>query len=502
MKKSSLRQFIRPLTFERREKVVAEIRPMASPGFDFFFLVVLSCSIATLGLITDSPAVIIGAMLVAPLMSPIIGIGLASIIGDTNLLENAVGALLRGAGLAVLLSALVTLLNQYFPILSLQTLPAEIMSRTHPSPIDLGIALAGGLAAAYALTQPHLSATLPGVAIATALMPPLCTVGVGLALGRLDVAGGALLLFITNAVTIAFAAVLVFFLLGFGASNVKDKPRLPRSLLLSASLTLVLFVPLNYFSVKFFREATDNRQIQTVVRDEVKRLSGAELVDLVVNHQGAALDMDITVRTSRQLRYEQVVGMQEAIVEALDRPASIRVNQIFAEQLDPLIPPTRTPTPTVTNTPTPGPSPTATYTPTATATVEPTATVTPTSTSTPLPTLTSTATAEPRQANAVQNGLPRLQIYQSPGGPAIGQLRHGQHIQVLYREQIVQGLVWVEIQDDEGRVGWVPLVYLKVLTPTPTLTLTATPTPAQTLALTLESSQTGTQAAATPLAQP
>lgn len=476
MKNRTFRKLIRPLSFERREKVIAEIRPMASPGFDFFFLVVLSCSIATLGLITNSPAVIIGAMLVAPLMSPIIGIGLASITGDARLLENAIGALLRGAALAVLLSAIVTRVNLYLPILSLQELPGEILARTHPSPIDLGIALAGGLAAAYALTQPQLSAALPGVAIATALMPPLCTVGIGLALGRMDVAGGALLLFITNAVTIAFAAVLVFFLLGFGGSNVRDKPRLPHSLLLSASLTLVLFVPLNYFSVKFFQEATENRRINTVVRNQVANLGDAELVELEVNRQGTALDMNIIVRTSRQLRYEQVVGMQEAIVKALDRPVSIRVNQVFAEQLDPLVPPTRTPTPTVTVTRTLGPSPTATFTQTSTATFVPTATLTPSPTNTPTPTSTPTFTPQPQQANAILNGLPKMQIYQSPGGPVVGPLRPGQHIQVLYREITLYGLVWVEIQDDEGRTGWVPLYYLRYLTPTPIPSATPTHT--------------------------
>jgi len=185
-------RLVRPLSIQSREKVIAEITPLSSPGFDFFLLVVLSCSIATLGLITDSPAVIIGAMLVAPLMSPIIGIGLASIVGDSHLLKNAVSALLRGAGLAVLLSAVVTLFNSYLPIISFQTLPQEVLSRTHPTPIDLVIAFSGGIAAAYAMTQPNLSAALPGVAIATALMPPVCTVGIGLALGRLDVAGGAM----------------------------------------------------------------------------------------------------------------------------------------------------------------------------------------------------------------------------------------------------------------------------------------------------------------------
>lgn len=471
------RRLVKPLPFERREKIIAEITPLSSPGFDFYLLVILSCSIATMGLITNSPAVIIGAMLVAPLMSPIIGLGLASITGNGQLLENAVSALLRGVILAVLLSALVTLVNSHLPIVSLQSLPAEVMARTRPTPIDLAIALAGGVAAAYALTNPNLSAALPGVAIATALMPPLCTVGIGLALWRLDVAGGALLLFVTNTITIAFAAVLVFFLRGFGETAGVGKQRLPRSLLLSASLTLILFVPLNIFSIRFFQEASDYRQINAVVQEQVHLLGDAELLEFNLTRQGDAFDLVLTVRTNYPLRYEEVVSLQEALVDQLKRPVSLKVNQIFAERLDPLVPPTLTPTPTNTRTSTPGPSPTATYTRTATATSTSTPTVTASPTETPLPTSTPTQTATPHQARAFSTVLPVMQIYQYPGGPVIGPLRSGQQITVLYRWQAYMGLVWVEIQDQEGRVGWVPELYVRALTATPTATPTITATP-------------------------
>lgn len=471
------RRLVKPLSFERREKIIAEITPLASPGFDFYLLVILSGSIATMGLITNSAAVIIGAMLVAPLMSPIIGLGLASIIGNPRLLENSVSALLRGVLLAVLLSALVTLINSHLPIISLQSLPDEVMARTRPTPIDLAIALAGGVAAAYALTNPNLSAALPGVAIATALMPPLCTVGIGLALGRLDVAGGALLLFVTNAITIAFASVLVFFLRGFGESVSAGNHRLPRSLLLSASLTLILFIPLNIFSIRFFQEASDYRQINTVVQDQVHLLGDAELLEFNLTRLGDSLDLVLTVRTNSPLRYEQVVSLQEGLVDQLKRPVSLKVNQIFAERLDPLVPPTLTPTPTNTRTATAGPSPTATYTKTPTATSTSTATITATTTETPLPTSTPTQTVTPHQAKAFSPILPIMQIYQYPGGPVIGPLRVNQQITVLYRHQLYMGLVWVEIQDQEGRVGWVPEVYVRALTPTPTVSPTITATP-------------------------
>jgi uncharacterized hydrophobic protein (TIGR00271 family) len=482
---------VKPLPSEQRAAVINALSTSAHPGFDFFLLVILSCGIATLGLITDSPAVIIGAMLLAPLMSPIIGLGMASITGNSRIWTDSASALLRGALLAILLAVVVTIANSYLPIISLQELPKEILARTRPTPIDLLIALAGGLAAAYALTQPNLSAALPGVAIATALMPPLCTVGIGIALSRWDVAGGAALLFITNTVTIAFASVLVFFLRGFGLSAETKEHRLPRSLLFSAFLTAVLLIPLTYYSVRFFKEANEDRTILRVVSQKVQDLGGAELVDMKINRNGSTLDMVLTLRTNSQLRYQQVVTLQESIVRGIGLPVSLKVNQIFAERLDPLIPPTSTLTPTRTSTATPGPSPTASNTPTptatltathtrtSTATITKTPTPTPTDTQTPLPTDTPISTPTPAQAEVVIPVIPRLDIYQNPGGPVIGTLKPGQRITILYGREILDGLIWIEIIDSEGRIGWIPEVYVYTITPT----FTATPTLTSTLSL-------------------
>lgn len=469
-KPSWFKKIIKSLPPDKRKDVIDEVTPSASPGFDFFLLVVLSCSIATLGLITDSPAVIIGAMLVAPLMSPIIGIGLASITGNTTLLRNAISALLRGALLAIALATLMTFVNNQLPFFSIQELPKEVLARTRPTPIDLVIALAGGVAAAYAMTQPNISAALPGVVIATALMPPLCTVGIGIALNHWDVAGGATLLFITNTVTIAFASALVFFLRGFSSNLQIKNHHILRSLVLAALLTALLLVPLSYFSLKFFKEAARNRLINSVVEEEVRNLSGAELVDLNVNRNGSSLDMVITIRTGSALRYEQVVALQKAIVDGIQQPVSLKVSQVIAKNLDPLIPPTPTFTPTRTLTSTPGPSPTATNTPIPTMTASPTVTGTATSTWTPLP------SATPAEGEVVRFSLPDLRIYQRPGGPIIGNLLPSQKVTILYGKEMHNGLAWIEIQDADGRIGWVPEVFIQLFLPTSTPTSSPTPT--------------------------
>ncbi len=453
--------FVRKLPFEQRKIIIEEIAETSSPGFDFFLLVILSSSIATLGLITNSPAVIIGAMLVAPLMSPIIGIGLASIIGQNDLLSSSISALLRGALAAILLSAILAWVNSLLPFVTFQELPVEIVSRTHPTPLDLVVALAGGLAAAYSLTEPKLSAALPGVAIATALMPPLCTIGIGLALQRWDVAGGASLLFITNTVTIAFASALVFFLRGFNPYHRNGNRLLPSSLQLSLILIVLLLIPLSYYSVQFVRQATEYRTINTAVQDNVVNLANAELVELQIDHQDNNLNLEITIRTNNPLRYEEVVALQSKIVEELARPVSIRVHQIFAEKLDPLIPPTATFTATATSTSTPGPSPTSTLTPTYTLTASATSTVT------AMPTATATLTSTPAMARSFLTSLPLMRIYQYPGGPVIGLLSQNQMVTVLPGEQVYQDIIWVEIIDQDGRDGWVPKVYISVFTPTP-----------------------------------
>jgi len=466
-----LSQYIKPLTKKRREEIIANIRTASSPGFDYFFLVILSGAIATVGLINDSPAVIIGAMLVAPLMSPILGVGLGSIIADPSLARSAISALSKGAILAVLLSALLTLSNVYLPFVpSLLEIPDEVLSRTQPTPNDLLVALAGGMAAAYSLSQPHLSAALPGVAIATALMPPLATIGIGIALGRWEIAGGAALLFLTNAITIAFASILVFFLEGFVPKFQRNNGKLPQSLLITGVLTSFLLIPLTIIGVRLVSQAQDNRLINNIIETELGEIENAELLELNIARSEQEIQLEITVRAHAPLSYFQVVSLQEALVSRLDKPVALIVNHVQSETLDPLIPPTDTPTPTDTHTPTLGPSPTITYTPTQTVTLTPaiTTTLTPTATSTTVP-----PTPTPRTA-LVSTSLssPTTNLYQEPGGPEIGQLRNNDVILDLNETRIYDGLVWVHVMDEDGRIGWFPQIFM--LYPTPTLVTTET----------------------------
>ncbi len=463
------RKTLPSINLELRGKVRARLRDEAQPDFDYFLLVVLSSVIATSGLLINSGAVIIGAMLVAPLMSPIIGLGLGALVGDEKLLKSATSALFRGAFIAILVSILLTWFNEALPFVTLQTLPEEVLSRTSPSPIDLMIALAGGLAAAFAIAQPSISAALPGVAIATALMPPLGVVGIGIAMGRWEVAGGAFLLFITNAVTISFASMLVFFALGFNPGT-KNNVRVPRALWLSAFVTILMLLPLTYLSINAFRKASRTREINTIVSEEIKA-HGAELLTLNTNKDANnILNLDITLRTPKRLYYGDVDALQESLAVRLQETIAIIVNQIIADKLDPLIPPTFTSTPTLlVSSSTPTASSTSTHTPTSTSTF------------TPTPTFTLTPTPETAKIqNVFTNYNQCLELRQGAGftRPVIGRVYNGNYISVQYEEQTVKGLVWLQIKDKDGRLGWLPKICINPVTLTPTRTpYFKTPTP-------------------------
>ncbi len=443
------------LTIEERRNIIADVQNDSKANFDYLILVALSSSIATLGLLSDSPAVIIGAMVVAPLMSPILAIGLATTTGAKKLLKDALLTLFVGALLSIVIAVILTWVNDELPFISLHQMPGEVLSRTRSSPVDLTIAIAGGLAAAYATTRPKLSAALPGVAIATALMPPVCTIGIGLALQNWQVASGSGLLFITNAVAIAFASGLIFLARGFSKEQRFGDAKVPATLWISTILVVVLLIPLTYFSLRIIRQAEETRRIDAVVEREVALLPDAQLEETSFTISPEVLDLRLTLHTSRSLYWQEIVSLQEAIASGLGQNVSLKVEQVLFRELDPMVPPTLTPTAT------PGPSATPTLTRTPLPTSTPTATQTPEPSSTP----TSTATPVPFQARIIWPDTPGLTLYQEPGGPSIGRLYFSQIVTVYHDQQNYDGLLWVKIRDEQGRVGWLPQNYLEVLNP-------------------------------------
>ncbi|WP_201596465.1 TIGR00341 family protein [Psychrobacter fulvigenes] len=190
-------------------EVRVKIEANALPSKMYFVMNILSAIIASYGLVTNSAAVVIGAMLVAMMLGPITGIALAIIDHRAPLLRKSLFTVIAGVSLVVLVGFLVGWLHKEQP------LTAEILSRTQPTSMDLMIALAGGTAGAYAMVSPHLSVAVVGVAVATALVPPLAASGILFANGETQLGLGALLLAITNIIAIQFTNALVLWVLGF-----------------------------------------------------------------------------------------------------------------------------------------------------------------------------------------------------------------------------------------------------------------------------------------------
>lgn len=462
-----MQRVIPRLALQERTQAYVRIRRGARPSRDFFVLIALSTAIASLGLLVNSPAVVIGAMLVAPLMSPIAGTGLAMVLGDSRFLRLAVGAVMRGVGMALVVSLLAGLLWIGQP------LTAEVLSRTQPTLLDLGVAVFSGMAVAYALGRSDAAAALPGVAIAAALVPPLASAGISFSSGHPREGFGALLLFTTNFIAIASASALVFLFLGFRPTPAQKERRAAQ--VRSAQLALVLLLAvagtLGFTTYRLANETATKNRISNLVDAGVAEIPGAAVDQLEIgNLNDPVLSLRITVRSDRSIPHSAVVELQKFISTELQREIAMTLTVIPTTILDPIVPPTQTPTPTPTNTPTPGPTatftptPTDTPTPTPTATATATATYTPTPTETPLPTETPTPTPIPPQA--IVTYAYGLSLRQEPtaDSPRLDLLAKDTVVTLLEGQQSSPEGTWQQIEVN-GVVGWVLANYLQAVQP-------------------------------------
>ena len=208
-----VQRWVPQLDREARISLVERIEGPSRWSFDFVTLMILSTAIATFGEMQDSTAVVIGAMLVAPLMTPLVGCGLAVVQGNNRLVKGSVNSVALGFLVAFGVALLMGLLIPY------PGLTSEVLARGRPTLLDLGVAFVSGLAAAYAVARPNLSGALPGVAIAAALVPPIAAAGLAFSAGDWRVGGGASLLFFVNVLAIILGAAMALAAVGVEGSH-------------------------------------------------------------------------------------------------------------------------------------------------------------------------------------------------------------------------------------------------------------------------------------------
>ena len=301
-----------------RVAVLDHVHDGGQAGPRYAFMVVMSCGIATLGLLQNSAAVIIGAMLISPLMGPIINLGMGLATFDLRTVRESLGSLGVGIALALAIAIPIVWLSP------LQEATGEILARTRPTFFDLLVAVLSGLAGAYA-TVTRKGETIVGVAIATALMPPLAVVGFGVAVANWEVAGGAAFLFMTNLLAIALSVTIVARWYGFGGSDTPKQTAWQAILIVSvfALLSVPLGLALKRIALQSQAELTVRDVLDRAAADVNGRVSALRVEN---GSDGIAVDAVMMVPNHAS---GLEATLQRQLSSRLGRPASVRIREVL-----------------------------------------------------------------------------------------------------------------------------------------------------------------------------
>lgn len=294
-----------------RIAVLTHVDDAGALGPRFAFMMLMSVGIAMLGLLQNSAAVIIGAMLIAPLMGPIIELGMGLATFDLRTVRSALKTILVGIALALAMGMGIVWASP------LQQATAEILARTQPTFFDLLVAVFSGLAGAYA-TISRKGEAIVGVAIATSLVPPLAVVAFGLALFNWSIAGGAALLFMTNLLAIALSATVVARLYGFGGGDSPKQTAWQAGLIIGTFV--ILSIPLGLSLQRIARQTQAEVTIRSVLDAAATRAHG-RISALRVDPIGEALTVDAVLMTPRY-------------VDGLDRALSHDLSAQLGREVD------------------------------------------------------------------------------------------------------------------------------------------------------------------------
>jgi uncharacterized hydrophobic protein (TIGR00271 family) len=271
------------------------------------WMLVCSAILASIGLDVNSTAVIIGAMLISPLMSPILGVGLSIATSDRKLLKNS----LKNLGLATFLSLLTS--GLYFLISPLGELTPELAARTTPTILDVGVAFFGGIAGIVSGSRKEKTNAIPGVAIATALMPPICTAGFGLAKMNSTVFLGAFYLFFINSVFIALATYLISVWLRFPKHERVDGEQETRVQWLIIGFTIITIIPSAFIFLNVLNKLRFDRGVKNFINRELRRDEHQPVQWEVVNSTNPRTLKIYTV--GRAVTFEEKAALRDSLVK-------------------------------------------------------------------------------------------------------------------------------------------------------------------------------------------
>lgn len=273
---------------------------------DFILCTVSACLIASFGLLSNSAAVIIGAMIVAPLMLPLRGLAFSASEGDLNLFRKALLSIIGATFLSIFLSIFIA------KIVSLPDVGSEIIARTQPNLLDLGIAITAGAIGGFGKVRAGISETLAGTAIAVALMPPLCVVGISLAMGNYGFAFGAFLLYLTNLLGITLACMIAFILSGY--------TKVTKALGWTTLLTMFLMIPLGASFFRLLQQQQIETEINQILINETITVGrDVENVRVRVRWTSERPIISVILQTDKDISPNQVRLVEELLNQRLNR---------------------------------------------------------------------------------------------------------------------------------------------------------------------------------------
>lgn len=299
---------------EDMKSTLMEMKKSSITDSIFIVLMILSSLLATIGLFQNSIPSVIGAMILAPLMAPIIALAMGLVRNDAKITQKSIYTLFAGISSALFFSALLTLL------MPLSSVTEQIDSRLNPNILDLFVAIVSGIAGAYASAKKEVAKSLAGVAIAVALVPPLSVTGIGIGWGDLEIIYGSFLLFLTNLFGVTLAAALTFIVLGFAPIK-----KAKRGVVFSSVALLVVSIPL---FLSFYTLMQQNHDLTKLQRLSTMQISGKTImINFLSVHSSTSKSVTINaeVISSTLLQNGEYVVIKEAFEKRLEKKVRLEV---------------------------------------------------------------------------------------------------------------------------------------------------------------------------------
>lgn len=296
------------------KELFLNLRSNAKFSYIFLILMILSTLLATTGLFANSASVVIGAMILAPLMAPIISLSMGVVRAENTLIEQSIKTLLIGIGMALLFSAIFTFL------IPLHQTTSQMQERLNPTLLDLMVAILSGIAGAYASSKEEIAKSLAGVAIAVALIPPLSITGIGIGLGSFDVIYGSFLLFVTNLIGITLSAALTFIVLGYSPVTKAKK-----GLYYTTALLGVITIPL---VLSFYDMVVNNNYLNSLesITSITVNQKKVELNIRNVKFNDDVLIIDLQSISSKPLTHGEYKTIKESLEKKLGEKIILEVS--------------------------------------------------------------------------------------------------------------------------------------------------------------------------------